>query len=204
MTGPRWSGWPAPPSGVLFLAGRWEAWHHTLSQGLGAAQASGDRAAEAFFAHQQGTLAFCRDQLEDAYRLLQQALTLREQIGDHTGASITRHNLRLLELPDSPSPPRSRVPRRVLRAVGGVLGTLALVAATITITGVLRSGPPAESKPTGPPSTPATHAIGPAPPSGQISNTGPSQPSPSSGWSPSHRLLHLTPSALPAATERPG
>ena len=102
MTGPRWSGWAAPPSGVLFLAGRWEAWHHTLSQGLDAAQASGDRAAEAVFAHQQGTLAFCRDQLEDAYRLLQQALTLREQIGDHTGASITRHNLRLLELPDSP------------------------------------------------------------------------------------------------------
>ena len=41
---------------VLFIAGRWEAWHHTLSQGLEAAKASADRAAEAFFCHQQGTL----------------------------------------------------------------------------------------------------------------------------------------------------
>jgi hypothetical protein len=54
---------------VLFLAGRWEAWHHTLGQGLNAARASGDRAAEAFLAHQQGTLAFCQDQLENWARV---------------------------------------------------------------------------------------------------------------------------------------
>jgi len=55
---------------VLFLAGRWEAWHDALSRGLDAARASADKAADAFFVHQQGTLAFCQDQLEDAYRLL--------------------------------------------------------------------------------------------------------------------------------------
>ena len=92
---------------VLFLAGRWEAWHDTLSRGLDAARASADKAAEAFFVHQQGTLAFCQDQLEDAYQLLRQALTLREQNGDADGASVTRHNLRLLNPPDPPSPPRS-------------------------------------------------------------------------------------------------
>jgi hypothetical protein len=99
---------------VLFLAGRWEAWHDTLRRGLDAARASADKTAEAFFVHQQGTLAFCQDQLEDAYQLLRQALSLREQIGDTDGASVTRHNLRLLNLPDPPSPPRSAGPRRVM------------------------------------------------------------------------------------------
>ena len=170
---------------VLFLAGRWEAWHHTLGQGLDAARASGDRAAEAFFAHQQGTLAFCQDQLQDARRLLQHALTLREQIGDTDGASITRHNLQLLELPDPPSPPRSRVPRRALHALGGVLGTLALVVAAVAITGALRSGVPAQGQPTGSPSRSATHATGSASSLGQPSSSSPSQPGQPASSSPS-------------------
>ena len=99
---------------ALFIAGRWEAWHHTLGQGLAAARASADRAAEAFFFHQQGTLAFCHDQLNEARRLLQQALTLRQQICDEAGADITRHNLQLLQPSDPPPPPRRRVPRRVM------------------------------------------------------------------------------------------
>ncbi len=44
--------------------------------------------------------AFCQDHIEDACQLLQQALTLREQISDADGASITRHRLQLLELAD--------------------------------------------------------------------------------------------------------
>jgi hypothetical protein len=97
---------------VLFLSGRWEAWHDTLGRGLDAARASADKAAEAFFVHQQGTLAFCQDQLEDAYQLLGQALTLREQIG---GADVTRHNLRLLTMPEPPSAHRSGGPHRIAR-----------------------------------------------------------------------------------------
>jgi hypothetical protein len=145
---------------ILFLAGRWEAWHDTLSRGVEAARESADKAAEAFFVHQQGTLAFCQDQLEDAYQLLRQALTLREQIGDADGASVTRHNLRMLNLPDPPSPPRSRGPRRVLHALGGVLGTLALVVASVVITGVLRAGEPAKGEQPSKPSTSVTHTGG--------------------------------------------
>jgi hypothetical protein len=146
---------------VLFLAGRWEAWHDTLSRGLDAARASADKAAEAYFVHQQGTLAFCQDQLEDAYQLLRQALTLREQIGDADGASVTRHNLRLLKLPDPPSPPRSGGPRRVMHALGGVLGTAALVVSTVLITGVLRAGgTPPGGGPSESPSTPVTQTTG--------------------------------------------
>jgi hypothetical protein len=161
---------------VLFLAGRWEAWHHTLSQGLQAATASADKAAEAFFAHQQGTLAFCRDQLNDARRLLRHALTVREQIGDDIGAGLTRHNLRLLELPGPPSPPRSRGQRRMVHALGGVLGTIALVVATVAVTGVLRGGVQAESKPTRPPSTSASHATGSASSPSQSSSSSSGQP----------------------------
>ena len=107
---------------VLFLAGRWEAWHDTLSRGLDAARATADKTAEAFFVHQQGTLAFCQDRLEDAYQLLGQALALREQIGDADGADVTRHNLRLLTMPEPPSAHRSAGPRRVMHALGGVPG----------------------------------------------------------------------------------
>jgi hypothetical protein len=126
---------------VLFLAGRWEAWQHALGRGLDAARASADKAAEAYFVHQQGTLALCQDRLEDAYQLLQQALALREQTGDADGASATRHNLGLLGVTDQPlPPPRPRVPRRVMRAAGGFLATLALIVSTVVITGILRTG----------------------------------------------------------------
>jgi hypothetical protein len=134
---------------VLFLAGRWEAWHDTLGRGLDAARASGDKAAEAFFVHQQGTLAFCLDQLEEADRLLTRALALREQIGEADGADVTRHNLRLLKPPGPPSTSWPRVPRRVVNAVGGFLATLALVVSTVLITGVLRgSSEPAKTSAT--------------------------------------------------------
>ena len=186
---------------VLFVAGRWEAWHRALSHGLYAARASGDRAAEALFAHQQGTLAFCQDQLDDAYQLLQQALTLRMQIGDNDGASITRHNLRLLKLPDAPPPPRSSMPRRALHTLGGVAATLALVVSTVAITGVMRSGGSADGKPTGPPSTSATHANGSSSASGQPSSSSQSQShGHSSGPGSGKRPLQFTPATLPAAT----
>jgi Putative Ig domain len=182
---------------ALFLAGRWEAWHHALGQGLAAARASGDQAAAAFFAHQQGTLAFCRDRLNEAQRLLRQALTLREQIGDDAGAGVTRHNLRLLEPPDPPRPPRRRVPRRALTALGGALTTLALAAAAVAITGALRSGRTDGGPPDGPPSSPVAAAPG------QPTGSGPGQPAgsgqgPASG--PGQPALGFTPTALAVAT----
>ncbi len=165
---------------VLFLAGRWEAWHHTLSQGFEGAKASADRAAEAFFSHQQGTLAFCQDQLDDAHRLLQHALSLREQIGDDVAADVTRHNLRLLEPPGLPRPPRPHVPRRAQVLVGSVLTILVLAAGTVAIAGAMRGGRPGGGQPTGPPSTSAVHATSSSSSSSQPSNSSSGQPSNSS------------------------
>ncbi|HEY5988372.1 MAG TPA: hypothetical protein VIV12_18640, partial [Streptosporangiaceae bacterium] len=110
---------------ILTLAGRWEACRHALDLGLQAAKALGDRAAEAFFSHQQGTLALCQDELDAAKRFLEQALDLRQQLGDGSGAAVTQHNLQLLQ-PPPPPPPRRWPPKRLRRltvvAAGGVDG----------------------------------------------------------------------------------
>lgn len=130
---------------VLFLAGRWEAWHHILGRGLDAASASADRAAAAFFSHQLGSLALCQDRLDEAVRLLRHALAIREQTGDRHGADLTRHNLELLEPADLPPPdehrPRRReARRRIALALVSILGALALVSGSVAIAGALRAG----------------------------------------------------------------
>src|SRR5262249_60198328 len=90
---------------TLTLAGRWEASRQVLDRGLEAARATGDRATEALFSHQQGTLSLCQDQLDAARALLERALELREQLEDHDGAAVTRPNLQLLLPPPPPPPP---------------------------------------------------------------------------------------------------
>ena len=163
---------------VLFIAGRWEAWHHALGQGLTAARAVQDTTAAALFTHQLGSRALCLDRLDEAQQLLRAALTLREQAADHDGAELTRHNLRLLEPPVTAPvrPPEQEPPphlqlRKPRRRRGGrlaalvlasVLGLLALTAGAVAATGVLPSGPgPSPSPSTSPPprtsSSPPSH-----------------------------------------------
>ena len=143
---------------VLFLAGRWEAWHHALGRGLEAATEAGDRAAEAFFSHQLGSLAFCQDRLDDAVRLLRRALTLREQIGDRAGADLSRHNLELL-LPAGPLPPPPRPPlsvrRRSLLAVASAAAALVLVVGTVAVAAAVHGSGPGGAPGHGP-TSPAT------------------------------------------------
>ena len=122
---------------ILFLAGRWEAWKHALGRGLDAAKALGDGPAEAFFSHQLGSLAFCRDELDDAFRLLRHALALRERLGDRDGADRTRHNLELLQAPAPPAPPQARAGRHRLPALAGLAGAVVLVAGTVAIASTL-------------------------------------------------------------------
>jgi beta-lactam-binding protein with PASTA domain len=129
---------------ALFVAGRWQAWHQVLERGLAAAKATGDSAADAYFSHQLGSLAACRDQLTDAVRLLQYALALREQLGDLDGADLTRNNLRMLEPPGPPRRPRPlrRVRARVRQVAGlaAAVGGLSLAAAGIALALTAGSG----------------------------------------------------------------
>jgi hypothetical protein len=128
---------------ILTLAGRWEASSHLLGQGLEAARATGDHAAEALFEHQQGTLAFCRDELGAAKELLEHALRLREWLADSDGAAVTRHNLQLI-LPAPPPllPPPDR-PARSYRKTVLAVGS-ALIGVIVLTLGVVKaaSGPP--------------------------------------------------------------
>ena len=130
---------------ILFIAGRWEAWHHALSQGLTAAKAVHASAAEAFFSHQLGSLELCLDHLDEASRLLRHALALREQAGDLDGADLTRHNLQLIKLPPPPRLPRPRTPRPILAALTAVLSVLGLIVAAVAIAGTMGSSGPSPS-----------------------------------------------------------
>jgi len=87
----------------------------------------------------------------------------------------------------SPAPPWSRLPRPVLLAVGGLLGTLVLVVGTIAITGVMRSGSPSMS---------ATHATGSAPSSSRPSN-------PSQSGQPSDSTAPLAGQAISVTSSPP-
>jgi hypothetical protein len=118
---------------VLAVAGRWEAWRQALEWGLEAARMVGDAGAEAKFSHQLGTLEFALDHLERARSLWRRALRLREELGDHAAAAVTRANLALLEpVPVEPDPvpdrPHGRrVPWRVIAVILAVLALLAVL-----------------------------------------------------------------------------
>jgi beta-lactam-binding protein with PASTA domain len=133
---------------IVFIAGRWEAWHHVLSQGLTAANATGAGGLQAYFSHQLGSLELCLDRLDDAARVLQQALALREQANDLDGAAATRQNLELLGFAPLPPPPPPgplppRPPRRipVMVALTAVLSALGLIIAAVAFAGVLHHAP---------------------------------------------------------------
>ncbi|MFH8492444.1 hypothetical protein [Streptomyces longisporoflavus] len=119
---------------VLFVQGHWQAWQNTLAQGITAAQAAGDTAAEAYFTHQQGVQHLLHDHADHARRLLRRALDLRTWLGDTAGAAVTRADLALLEPAALPPPPPSRPPgnrRRVITAVAAVIAVIAIGSALV-------------------------------------------------------------------------
>ena len=78
------------------LGQRWEAWGRVLGLVLDAARRGDDLEAEGWARHQLGTRAYGVGDADTARASLQQALALRERIGDHAGAAATRQNLRVV------------------------------------------------------------------------------------------------------------
>ncbi|WP_445635988.1 Ig-like domain-containing protein [Nostoc sp. DSM 114161] len=85
--------------GAFALSKQWGLWEKLLQWGLQAAQAMGDKAAEAWALHQLGSRALCLEDTTTAENYLTQALQIRESLGDEIGAAVTRHNLNLLAIP---------------------------------------------------------------------------------------------------------
>lgn len=133
--------------GPLVLTGRWGAWQQVVGHELTAARRVRDRAGEGWALHQLGTRALCLGDFTAARSQLNQALRIRESLGDLEGAEATRHNLRLLPsggpihkgaayvATRQPEPPPRR-PAAVLPAAGGIVGLgiplLAIIALVIT------------------------------------------------------------------------
>jgi Domain of unknown function (DUF4062)/NB-ARC domain/Abnormal spindle-like microcephaly-assoc'd, ASPM-SPD-2-Hydin len=84
---------------ALSANGRWTAWKNLLEIASRAAREMNDPNAQAWVLHQQGGQAICMGDKTAANTLLNQALELRIERGDHWGASVTRHNLDLLRPP---------------------------------------------------------------------------------------------------------
>lgn len=94
----------------LAQAARWEVWQQVLTAGRQAAQALGDRAAEAWMLHQLGTRSLCLGEHEAARTFLNQAAGIREDLGDSEGAAVTRHNLERIAPPGGAPPPPPKPP----------------------------------------------------------------------------------------------
>ena len=148
---------------TLTLAGRWQACLTVLAHGLGAAKTLGDRASEAYFSHQRGTLELCRDELQAARGSLEYALRIRELTGDRQGAAATRHNLGLLLPPPTVPPPvPTRKPTRARRlAVAAVvLSVLAAGSGIVTMAANHKPHPaPTETAPALPAPTESAAAL---------------------------------------------
>jgi hypothetical protein len=88
---------------ALVLTGRWESWTNALSLAAQSAIAAGDKAALGWVRHQDGTKAICEGNFSEARHSLEQALQIREELRDKAGAGITRHNLKLVAPPTTPT-----------------------------------------------------------------------------------------------------
>src|SRR6266545_3903056 len=162
---------------VLTLAGRWDLCRQVLLQGLHAAQQLGDLAAQARFAHDLGSMALCNDQLQQADELLHHALALREQLGDHQGAALTRHNLEIMTPPAPPAPPPAQPGRRWERwrkrlpALASLLGLFVFLL-VLGLRVIVHAQPPPPTTSTTTTSTKPT-TIRTSPPTTNVSHSGP-------------------------------
>ena len=84
-------------TGLLALLLRWVALVQAIRIALNAARALTDKAGEAWARHELGTLSLGAEDAQAANGELEQALRLRERVGDEAGAQVTRHNLAVLE-----------------------------------------------------------------------------------------------------------
>ena len=115
----------------MILSKRWSTWARTLGLILKAAQALGNRNIQGWALHEFGTRSLCLGNTTAARQSLTQALNIREAIGDHAGAAVTKHNLGLLSAP--PAPPRETPHSGSKSGSGGMPLVLKIVLVVVAI-----------------------------------------------------------------------
>jgi hypothetical protein len=123
----------------LILWKRWQTWLDILNLILKAARALGDRKVEAWALHQIGTRAACLGINETARNFLNQALQIRQAIGDQAGLAITQNNLNVFfKIPLPPKTGQSGC-RRCLTC--GAIGAGIAAVAAVVIAGIFLLSP---------------------------------------------------------------
>ena len=118
---------------LLTLLQRWAGLAQTLHAGLRAAGTLGDRAAEALFRHDLGTLELVAGRLPEADDQLEAARELRARIGDRRGLAATERTTALLcrRLRDRLHEPARAAGRRGRAALAVAMLLLGLVAGLV-------------------------------------------------------------------------
>jgi hypothetical protein len=80
----------------LTLSGHWEAWRKTLGEIQRAAQALQDLALKGWVLHQLGTYEIGMGNLAAARKLLEEAISTRNKLGDEIGVAFSQNNLQLV------------------------------------------------------------------------------------------------------------
>ena len=107
----------------LTLRGLWGAWRKNLHEIQRAANSMQNLALQGWVLHQLGTYEIGMGNQAAARSLLQQAVSIREKLGDQVGVAYSQHNLQMI----APAPavrPRSQPGKWI----PGLLGGLAVVA----------------------------------------------------------------------------
>ena len=88
----------------LVLNGMWASWDQMINLADQAAQVSGDKVLHAWTFHERGTHAGLLGDLPVANTNLAKAHQLRMELGDHAGASASKHNVVAFDLTPPPRP----------------------------------------------------------------------------------------------------
>ncbi|MBI3153267.1 MAG: tetratricopeptide repeat protein [Chloroflexi bacterium] len=113
----------------LTLNGLWDSWSLALKHLQTAATATKDLALEARVLHQLGTREFGLGNKAAAQKLLEQALSIREKLGDLEGATFTKHNLSVVVTGVAPTMPKVQKPMRVSPYIAAGVSVLLIAAA---------------------------------------------------------------------------
>jgi hypothetical protein len=81
----------------LDIMGYWNEYNHRLQQAIEAAEALEDQKQKAGWIHNQGILSNKKGKYDEARKLYQQSMKIKQELGDKSGIALSRAQLALLE-----------------------------------------------------------------------------------------------------------